>query len=73
MYGDQYDAPDDYDTPDIGRENYEACRDEEREMERDRYTVAEIKELEAEDKAEREARAEVENDKNIDYANDMKI
>ena len=61
------------DAPDIARENYEACREEEREMERDRYSVAELKELEEEAKAEAEARAEALNEKNIDYANDMKI
>jgi len=71
----------DYETPDIGRENYEACREEEREVERDRYTVAEAKELEAEEQAlirekandVAEAMEEARNNVAIDHANDMKI
>jgi len=68
---------DQYDTPDIGRENYEACREEERETERDRYTVAEAKELQTEWDADQlaveEAKAEAVDAKNRDYANDMRV
>ena len=60
---------DEYDAPDIGRENYEACREEERQMQEDRYTVAEIKELQ-EEEDERIAKEEAEYERNADYARD---
>lgn len=64
---------DEYDAPDVGRENYEELREEEREAQWDRYTVAELKEMEEEEQAEAEARAEAVDAKNKDYALDMMI
>ena len=65
----------DYDTPNVDRENYESCREEERESNIDRFTVSEGRELEREDapKPDPDAVEEVRNNVAIDHANDMRI
>lgn len=65
-------------TPDVAQENMEAVYEERDEIARDRYTEAEMKELELEHKMETarevaEAQEEARNNVAIDHANDNKI